>query len=70
MKILMRTILTNLIDSTIKEWQIRVPDKKLEDYDNWRIDIINKIDYLLTKQGHSLDEIIIDNTEEKKEDKV
>lgn len=63
MKISMRTILTNLVDETIKEWKTRMPDKALEDYQNWRVDIINKIDYRLTKQNISLDEIIIDTTE-------
>lgn len=66
-KISMRTILTNLLDSTIKEWQLRVPDKKLEEFDNWRVDFINKIDYQLTKKGISLDEIIIVEEEKKEE---
>lgn len=63
MKISMITILTNLVDNTIKEWKLRLPEKKLEDFDNWKIDLINKIDYQLKKQGIDMSEIIVDTTE-------
>jgi len=59
----MITILTNLVDNTIKEWKLRLPEKKLEDFDNWKIDLINKIDYQLKKQGIDMSEIIVDTTE-------
>ena len=69
MKINMRTILSHLLDATIKEWQAKVPDKKLEEYDNWKTDLIDKIDYRLSKQNITLEEIILDNTEIKEETK-
>lgn len=65
----MRTILSHLLDATIKEWQAKVPDKKLEEYDNWKTDLIDKIDYRLSKQNITLEEIILDNTEIKEETK-
>ena len=65
----MRTILSHLLDATIKEWQAKVPDKKLEEYDNWKTDLIDKIDYRLSKQNITLEEIILDNTDTKEETK-
>ena len=59
-KLSMQTILTNLFETTIKEWQIRVPDKKLEEYDNWKIDLINKIDHQLKKNGIDIVEAVVD----------
>ena len=69
MKINMRTILSHLLDATIKEWQAKVPDKKLEEYDNWKTDLIDKIDYRLSKQNITLEEIVLDNTDTKEETK-
>lgn len=66
MKINMRTILSHLLDATIKEWQAKVPDKKLEEYDNWKTDLIDKIDYRLSKQNITLEEIVIDTKEDTK----
>ena len=65
-KLSMQTILKNLVETTIKEWKIRVPDKKLEDYDNWSIDLINKIDYQLKKNGIDMSETIVDTIEKEK----
>ena len=65
-KLSMQTILKNLVETTIKEWKIRVPDKKLEDYDNWSIDFINKIDYQLKKNGIDMSETIVDTIEKEK----
>ena len=66
-KLSMQTILTNLVENTIKEWQLRLPDKKLEDYENWRVDIVNKIDYLLQKQGIDLSELIVETVDKPNE---
>jgi hypothetical protein len=63
MKILMRTILKNIIDSSIEGWQRKLPDKPLDSYDNWRDEILTGIEAQLKKQNISLDELVIDNTE-------
>ena len=69
MRINMRTILTNIIESTIKEWLSKVPDKHLEEYENWQTDLVDKIDYKLSKQGISLNEVIIDTDNDNKDNK-
>ena len=69
MKISMQTILTNLVETTIKEWQMRLPDKKLEEYTNWQVDLINKIDYQLKKQDIDMSEVIVDTIEKTNENK-
>lgn len=66
-KITTRTILKNLIYNTIKEWQTKLPDKKLEEYDNWKDAIIEGLEYQLKKRNISLDEIIVDETEKGEE---
>ena len=67
MKISTRTILKNIIDSVIEEWKVRLPEKSLDSYDNWRTDILDRLDFQLKKQNISLDEVIIDETEKNKE---
>jgi hypothetical protein len=62
-KLSTKTILKNIIDSVIAEWQQKLPDKKLDDYDNWRLDILDRIDFQLKKQNISLDELIVDSTD-------
>jgi len=61
-KITTRTILSNIIKHVIGEWKMKLPDKSLEEYDNWKEDILDAIELKLSKQGISLDEILIDET--------
>jgi len=66
MKISARTIITNIVDSVIEEWQRKLPDKPLESYVNWRSDIVDRIEFQLNKHNVSLDELVVDTTEDKK----
>ena len=73
MKISTRTVLKNIIDGVIEEWQGKLPDKALESYDNWRTDILDRMEYQLQKRGISLDEVIIEKenaADQKKEGPV
>ena len=69
MKITTRTILKNIIDSVIEEWQRKLPEKTLDSYDNWRTDILDRLEFQLNKRKISLDEIVIDTTEDNPQEK-
>jgi len=56
-----------MIDSIIEDWKRKLPDKTLDEYDNWRTDILDHLEFQLQKRGWILDEIVVDTTEQKEE---
>ena len=43
MKLLNDTILRRIIETTINEWKKKVPDVKLEEYQDWQDDLVSRL---------------------------
>ena len=51
MKLLPETSIRKIIDNTIDEWKKRCPDMSLDDYDNWKTDVVVSIVAWMNKKN-------------------
>jgi len=62
-KLSTKTIITNIVYKTIDIWKAKLPDKSLDEYCNWKDEIIDSICSKLEKHGISVDEVLIEEEE-------
>ena len=55
MKLSDETLLKRIVETTIKEWKGKVKDVKLEDYEDWQIDLIGKLKDFIDKRDKEED---------------
>lgn len=58
-KLSAKTIVSNVIYKTIDIWKAKLPEQSLDNYDNWKEDLVEGICSLLEKKGINIDEVLI-----------
>jgi hypothetical protein len=58
-KLSAKTIVSNVIYKTIDIWKSKLPEQSLDNYDNWKEDLVEGICSLLEKKGINIDEVLI-----------
>ena len=65
-KLSTKTIITNIVYKTIDIWKAKLPDKSLDEYCNWKDDIVDSICNKLEKYGINVEEVLIEEDQEEK----
>jgi len=50
MKLSLSTVLKHMIDKIVEEWIKKTPELKLEEYDDWKIDLADRLANQITKR--------------------